>query len=429
METQVALEGIEGWTSQQQEPYDPRDHWSDLVPVESIHLLDPNQDSIGGPGQVFSSPTVGETTETGHGDLEIYPHLDERFGLDPWLHANLQTNNKAEFMSSLPAAFDENACMTNLFNGVDALQRTELETLINSLSYQEKMPAVFAGPSSVITGPSNNQTQLEHSPVSKPRSYTRRKGVSNHDELQKAIRSSINSPTAGSRSLNRVQKRQQTRRKIQQNSLIDALRKKMKHEGQNQEHSRLACPFFLRDRTKHLNCLHFQLTRVKDVKQHIARKHSGCIRCQNETSECECRMGASDTNVQERLQVAATGRFISDTQKQLLSARTGSGLSETKQWFKIWRIVFPNVPESERPENPYLKSDIEEVISMVHQLWHEKGLEALSLAQHTAQCTVERKPVDNLNFVGELLEKLALVCKLSTVADANRCVGETCGFA
>ncbi|KZL66329.1 hypothetical protein CT0861_10404 [Colletotrichum tofieldiae] len=421
------MEGLEGRTSEQQELYDPQGHWPDLDLVKSIHSIGQNHYSTGSTVDMFSPPTAGETTESVNGDFEIYPHVDERLGLDPWVDViNLEMNNRTGFVSGLPAAFDEDACMTSLVDDVDAFQRTKLENLINGFSWpdQEEIPAVFAVPSSVITGQPNNQAQLDYPPlraVSNPRSNTRRKRISHHDELQKAATSSIDSSASGNRFLTRVHKRQQTRKSIHQNNLVDALKKKNKHEDQSQEHLRLACPFFLRDRNKHLNCLHFQLTRVKDVKQHIARKHSGCVRCQNETSECECRMGASDADFQNRPQVAATGRFISDTQKQLLSARKGIGLSETKQWFEIWRIVFPNVPESERPENPYLKSDNEEIISMVRQLWHEKGLEVLSLAQHPAQCTAERKPMDNFNFVGELLEKLACVCKPSTVADVDRC--------
>ncbi|KAF6805471.1 hypothetical protein CSOJ01_09470 [Colletotrichum sojae] len=38
--------------------------------------------------------------------------------------------------------------------------------------------------------------------------------------------------------------------------------------------SLLACPYYKLDSVKHLQCFKFQLKRVKDVKQHLMRKHA-----------------------------------------------------------------------------------------------------------------------------------------------------------
>ncbi|KAF4484899.1 hypothetical protein CGGC5_v007277 [Colletotrichum fructicola Nara gc5] len=53
----------------------------------------------------------------------------------------------------------------------------------------------------------------------------------------------------------------------------DSGRKRDKTSSALEDEERFACPYFKSDRVKHINCLHFQLKRVKDVKQHIFRKH------------------------------------------------------------------------------------------------------------------------------------------------------------
>lgn len=41
----------------------------------------------------------------------------------------------------------------------------------------------------------------------------------------------------------------------------------------------LACPFYKRNQVRHSNCLHFRLKRIKDVKQHLLRKHKQPYYC------------------------------------------------------------------------------------------------------------------------------------------------------
>lgn len=126
----------------------------------------------------------------------------------------------------------------------------------------------------------------------------------------------------------------------------------------------LTCPFYNLSRVDHIECGHFRLTRVKDVKQHLLRKH------------------------------AAT---ISDDQRSELSKRMNGGLGEeTHSWFSIWSILFPDeLP----PSSPFVASGVEEAISTVCDLWRKKSSKVLtSLAlerEGLAQDTwLANRPID-----------------------------------
>ncbi|KAF4881971.1 hypothetical protein CGCF415_v010207 [Colletotrichum fructicola] len=143
----------------------------------------------------------------------------------------------------------------------------------------------------------------------------------------------------------------------------DSGRKRDKTSSALEDEERFACPYFKSDRVKHINCLHFQLKRVKDVKQHIFRKHDfhcdtcyevfpDCQRCEDHTGQRTCRIVPVPPS-------HVVLESISETQKHQLTSRTSTGRPESEQWFGMWDILFPT---KERPSSPYLKSQIEETI-------------------------------------------------------------------
>ncbi|TDZ31465.1 hypothetical protein C8035_v001368 [Colletotrichum spinosum] len=126
------------------------------------------------------------------------------------------------------------------------------------------------------------------------------------------------------------------------------------------------------DPIKHLNCFkRFKLKRVKDVKQHLNRKHAApenyCPRCWTifegraqwdaHTRSTTCSGSAQRS---EQLDVMTPG------QQRDVAKRTDSILTEPDQWFSIWKILFP---EKEAPQSPYLGTEMQEIIWTVQHCW------------------------------------------------------------
>ncbi|KAK1852620.1 hypothetical protein CCHR01_04774 [Colletotrichum chrysophilum] len=159
----------------------------------------------------------------------------------------------------------------------------------------------------------------------------------------------------------------------------DHTRKKNKTSS-NDAPSRFACPYFKHDRVKHLDCLHFQLSRVKDVKQHIFRKHQfHCPRCFEifpDNMKCEKHIiSGRECQLGEHSEEIAIRDSISEDQKKELSSRANSGRDETKQWFAVWDVLFK---KEERPDSPLLGSEVAEMIEVVRELWAKNGADILS---------------------------------------------------
>lgn len=196
-------------------------------------------------------------------------------------------------------------------------------------------------------------------------------------------------------------------------------RKKQKRQGATQftaTSSRLACPFFLWDREKHLSCLHFQLRRVKDVKQHISRKHACAQSSQRGsglTKDHKRGTTAFFCHKESGLTAESCHGSLSKDQIQQLSQRTadGSKLEEEDQWYKIWDILFPDSPRNERPKTPYLQSDVQEIITTVRQVWLNNGAAALQRASTPTKDHINNRDEGPgmLHQVDKLLEHLSIV--------------------
>ncbi|KZL66330.1 HET and ankyrin domain protein [Colletotrichum tofieldiae] len=135
----------------------------------------------------------------------------------------------------------------------------------------------------------------------------------------------------------------------------------------------LACPFYKEDPLRHLHCLKIELKRIKDVKQHLSRKHRQpsyyCPTCWLVFDHRTDR----DSHISHRSclpkdQIIFEG--ISDEQRELFSQKVDRRLSEEQQWFSVWDIVFPDVP---RPGSAYLGNQIEESMVLIHDFWDANG--------------------------------------------------------
>ncbi len=131
----------------------------------------------------------------------------------------------------------------------------------------------------------------------------------------------------------------------------------------------LACLFYKRNRFRHFDCANLKLTRVRDVKQHLRRKHRSpqhyCAICYMVFS---CREDhdthARDQNCASREHPNWDG--LSEFQSDGLTRRVPVGVSEEEQWFSVWDFVFPGV---ERPSTAYLGEIFEEVLGAHRECW------------------------------------------------------------
>ncbi|KAI9164068.1 hypothetical protein HJFPF1_05704 [Paramyrothecium foliicola] len=150
--------------------------------------------------------------------------------------------------------------------------------------------------------------------------------------------------------------------------------------GENNAASRtqkriLACPFYKHDSVRYLSCVRLRLTRVRDVKQHLKRRHRQplhCPRCGRvfgETQECFAHL-------MTRTCVQPLGGFVIEgltpEQNDELRHRVNRSHSEASQWYSIWLVLFPNSP---RPTSPYLRNNIEETLGMIQDYWGSHGHE------------------------------------------------------
>lgn len=131
-----------------------------------------------------------------------------------------------------------------------------------------------------------------------------------------------------------------------------------------------ACPFYKSDPDTYRDCRRFELTRVKDVKQHLQRKHcppSYCNRCykvfgtkesladhQRGEDRCERRDGPLPGSISEQ------------QWEQLNQQYQSRGKPVEKQWEDFWHILFPG---RDPPRSVYQDSELEETISRMLVFW------------------------------------------------------------
>lgn len=145
--------------------------------------------------------------------------------------------------------------------------------------------------------------------------------------------------------------------------------------------SKLACPFQKQDPHKHHECLKYVLHRIKDVKQHVYRRHKQpdyyCARCGDIFKTADERDGHSR---RENCETLAVPEFegISEKQKNRLNKSSSRGVDPQEQWFEMWDIIFPN---KLRPSSAWVGSYMEEMVPLLRGLWNHKSSTILARAQ------------------------------------------------
>lgn len=139
----------------------------------------------------------------------------------------------------------------------------------------------------------------------------------------------------------------------------------------------LACPFSKLDGNRYHGCLKFELRRVKDVKQHISRKHLSpefyCARCWHTFPD----RGKQDEHARTAacaIQPKPLFEGISDMQNDRIKRSGSRGATPEQQWFDIWDILFPG---QQRPSSIYLGNVMEETLSYIRNRCHGEDLDTM----------------------------------------------------
>lgn len=147
-------------------------------------------------------------------------------------------------------------------------------------------------------------------------------------------------------------------------------KRRMMSEGRDlaeEETPLLACPFLKLDGNRYHGCLKFELHRVKDVKQHISRKHMNpefyCARCGRTFPDRDKQDDHARGTICPR-KAKPIFEGISEEQKYKLRRSGNRGATPQQQWFEIWDILFPSEP---RPSSIYLGNFMEETLSYIRK--------------------------------------------------------------
>ncbi|KAL2839350.1 hypothetical protein BJY01DRAFT_250530 [Aspergillus pseudoustus] len=175
--------------------------------------------------------------------------------------------------------------------------------------------------------------------------------------------------------------------------------KKLKTELDTQK--LLACPFWKKSPHLYRDCFSRKLSRIRDVKQHIHRRHeppSRCPRCGEIFASDEIR----DSHA--RAEPACEVRHVVHndlTHSQMKALRKKSLAKSTveEQWFTMWDIVFPGV---ERPSSPYLDQSLSEELSSFHEFYQANGPSILreTLEQNSVEIATEQRYNDAILCAG-----------------------------
>jgi len=151
-------------------------------------------------------------------------------------------------------------------------------------------------------------------------------------------------------------------------SIPDVGSKKVKGSDQKM----LACPYWKKDRRTFFQCAKLQLKEVKNVKQHLNRKHTRkirCPKCQDEfETEADCNHHVRFVSCQVQDEVEDSG--ISRDQVEELSKKGPARQTQWDRWYVVWRVVFPQLAP---PSSPYLEVDLSEDMYDFREFFQRHG--------------------------------------------------------
>ncbi|KAI1466460.1 uncharacterized protein F4812DRAFT_434115 [Daldinia caldariorum] len=142
----------------------------------------------------------------------------------------------------------------------------------------------------------------------------------------------------------------------------------------------LACPWYKKDPLKHSGCAKYKLLRIKDVKQHICRRHTNpstyYIRGRSCTPSTESELDG-----------------LSEKQRRKLNQNANRGRNDVERWYCMWDTIFPSEP---RPLSPYLSSGRQELLPLLRSFWNEKHQHIIRKALQESHRRLEPETIQNI---------------------------------
>ena len=150
------------------------------------------------------------------------------------------------------------------------------------------------------------------------------------------------------------------------------------HEDQGEEDQKaFACPYFRFDPAAHQECSRLVLRRIRDVKQHLQRRHylspnGSCPICFKTFKSTQAFTTHLLLRNCEPKSHAPTGNIegVSLEAQDLLKHRVNRADTPIQQWYSVWDILFDKV---QRPPNPYLGSMVTETINIIQRFLQAEG--------------------------------------------------------
>lgn len=139
-----------------------------------------------------------------------------------------------------------------------------------------------------------------------------------------------------------------------------------------------ACPYTKKDPVSHRDCYKYKLTRIRDVKQHLARCHRNppyCPRCMG-TFQTEDQRDIHVRNSLCPMQPSIRLDGITDKQRLELAKKSASNTSVEAQWFAVFDILFPG--HNPKPRSPYIDSELLQDIALYQDFVISDGPRILS---------------------------------------------------
>lgn len=134
----------------------------------------------------------------------------------------------------------------------------------------------------------------------------------------------------------------------------------------------LACPYRKLDPHLHRDCLKYTLHRIKDVKQHINRRHKKlniyCPRC-CATFRSQIERDEHMRNPDCEIGTKSLLEGVTKEQWEKLNKSSSRNVSLELQWFNMWDILFPG---QERPRSAFSGNYMEEVVHLIRDSWNAK---------------------------------------------------------
>ncbi|KAF3797128.1 hypothetical protein GCG54_00009098 [Colletotrichum gloeosporioides] len=182
-------------------------------------------------------------------------------------------------------------------------------------------------------------------------------------------------------------------------------RKRKKNNEDDADNKTLACPYFKKDRRVYGSCCGRKLSRIRDVKQHLKRRHYLPIYCPV-CNEVFARETVRDEHTIQRNCERGTRpkpEGVSVAQQQELNRRANRQHSEDEQWHAIFKTLFPDAP---RPSSAYIDPSLSDSALAYQEYVTARGPEILrrTLVESGAVVAWNETNVDDVdNFLRHIL--------------------------